>query len=122
MTRPLTVRHWAIGATFLGLVLLYVAGHTGHANPIALFVLLLGVYRLARSWLAEKQAQAARQPAGDPDEPVLPGEALPAWLPEEEAVTPRRRLTAALTCFAQAALLVAVVHYQHELLVRHVAG
>lgn len=105
MTRLLGISHLGVGVTAVGLVLFQVAGATEHLNPLALFVLLGGLYQLARRLLARRRASREAQSALA----TLEARSRPP-APDDDGVTPGERLIAALTYFGLAGLLVYTLH------------
>ena len=103
---PFRVSMWASAVGILAVVTFGVSGHVEHLNPLALFILLAGAYRLGRMWWLERKAKRAPRSALEQLD-SLERDRLEA---RDESVSQRQRWIA-WTCYVVlAGSLITLVH------------
>ena len=107
MTAPLTPLMWAAGLAAMGAATLATLVSSGHANPLALLILLVGVWRGVATWRRGRRG-APRSAM----ERLAAADARSHHI-EEDGVTTRQRWLAAGVYFALATALVVALGALH---------
>lgn len=109
MMEPVPVKQGMVGVAFLAFVLFFFSSSADFVNPIALFVVAVGAFRVGARWF--KGRRKDQEPGAL--ERLQEAAAAPV---DEATVTGEQRSTAAVTYFALASALIGAIHVLHGVL------